>query len=128
MKFKKISLLLGASLLMAMPVMAGSVWQRMEGTLAPVHGTRVIVPEKYVLFNAAESALRAMLANVSDDPAQAMTIALPMPDGLFRSFRVWANHTMAPGLAARYTDIKTYTGVAVGAEAVTAKIDLTLKG
>ena len=64
----------------------------------------------------AERPARYRLLTLAEDrwPADTFELWLPRPDGTEVRFRVWPAPVLAPGLAARYPDIRTYAGVGAG--------------
>ncbi len=93
-----------------------------SASLMPFH------PRAYVSYRLDETELRAQMVSLSSDPQQGAIILLPLPDGTFRSFRVWQSSMMPDALAARYPDIKTFTGEAVDDGRITVKLDFTVFG
>ena len=93
-----------------------------SASLMPFH------PSAYLTYRLDEVELRSQMVNLSSDPRQGMIILLPLPDGTFRNFRVWQSSMMPDALAARYPDIKTFTGEAVDDGRITVKLDFTVFG
>ena len=93
-----------------------------SASLMPFH------PRNYKVYTLSETMLKLQMFGLSSDPQQGMVVTLPMPDGTFRNFKVWQSSMMAPELAAKYPDIKTFTGEAVDDHRITAKLDFTLFG
>ena len=93
-----------------------------SSSLMPFH------PTHYTTYRLDETPLRIQMFGLSTDPRSGMIIALPMPDGTFRNFRVWQAPMMPDELAAQFPDLKTFTGEAVDDGRITAKLDFTLFG
>jgi hypothetical protein len=55
-------------------------------------------------------------------------LALPRPDGTFETFDVVEAPVMAPGLQARYPQLRTYLGIGVDDPSASARISLTPSG
>lgn len=107
---------------------AGSVWTKVPVSQAPpAHLLRQNL-KKYALYRLDVAALKSQFWALSDNYANASVITLPMPDGTARDFKVWNTPMMEPELAARYPDIRTFSGEAVNDARVTAKFDFTLFG
>ncbi|GAA4460206.1 zinc-dependent metalloprotease family protein [Nemorincola caseinilytica] len=81
----------------------------------------------YLAYRADEAALRQLLSGTAAKGADRV-LDLPMPDGTFRTFRVWRSDVLPPALAARYPRIGTYSAVATDDAGVTAKLDMTAYG
>ena len=81
------------------------------------------------------TALRALLRQVPAMGASArggvgtgVLMALPMPDGSTGRFRIYETSVMAPALAARYPQIKTYSGIGVDDPTASVALDMTPLG
>lgn len=125
-KLKHLSLILVATCV-SLPSFAKEVWQIAPKNIV-ASGVQKLHPDEYVVYQADESALIQQLQNVSVLPEQSVGIMLPMPDGRFRAFHVWQTPVMAPALAARYPEIKTFTATADDNKSVSAKLDITTHG
>jgi hypothetical protein len=55
-------------------------------------------------------------------------IEVPMPEGYLAQFRVWESPVMAPELAARYPEIRTYIAQGMDDPAMNGRLDLTPHG
>jgi hypothetical protein len=104
-----------------------------DRTLALNAGKRVIIPETYLSFSLDKSAMAAFLRGVPVatgllQRSATPVIEIPMPDGSMSKFHIWETPVMAPGLAAKFPSIKTYSGQGIDDPAATIKIDLTELG
>jgi CSLREA domain-containing protein len=63
-----------------------------------------------------------------DARARALLLALPYPDGTFKTFRVVESLIMAPELAAQFPEIKTYVADSPDDPTASARLDLTPQG
>lgn len=104
------------------------VWKMVDSKEVAVTGVRIIIPQKYQTYTLNTGSLQLTLSQVSADPAQPTVVELPMPNGTQRMFKVWQTVVMAPTLAERYPEIKTFAGVAVDNGRVTARFDMTPSG
>jgi len=59
---------------------------------------------------------------------QAIVIALPLPNGSFVNFELTPESVMSDGLAKKYPNIRTFSGVAVDNSNNTGRFDITLNG
>ena len=77
-------------------------------------------------------ALDAVLRDAPrEDPARrdaGVVIALPMPDGTFARFRVVESPMVAPELAAKFPEIRTYTGQGLDDRTATTRFGWTPEG
>ena len=78
-----------------------------------------------------EPGLRAALATAPPEGrpgAAPLVLMLPQPDGTSARFTLREAPIMAPALAARYPQIKTYAGVGLDDATATVRLDLTPQG
>jgi hypothetical protein len=120
-------LLFSIAILCSFQLHATNYWQQVDASKAPKN-LQWQHPTHFLVYTVDEARLKLQMWNLSEDPAEAIVISLPMPDGSYRDFRVWQTPMMPATLAARYPDIKTFTGTAVDDGFVSAKLDFTVYG
>ncbi|HLO70600.1 MAG TPA: zinc-dependent metalloprotease family protein [Flavipsychrobacter sp.] len=96
------------------------MWSKLSNV--PTSVKQVVFPNAYTLLQLQESQLKSLLST------DGVTIQLPTPDGKTRSFTVASAPCMEAGLAAKFPEIKTYTGIATDNKSITAKFDFTYTG
>jgi hypothetical protein len=77
------------------------------------------------------AAARAVLATAPAEGqpgARPLVLALPLPDGRSARFAVFETDVMAPELAARFPEIRTYAGRGLDDASATLRLDLTPAG
>jgi hypothetical protein len=94
---------------------------------------RQVVPEAYRTVLLDRAGMAAALAQAPEERAArgtgaGLVLSLPMPDGTFADFRVVASSIMAPGLQARYPQLRTYLGQGITRPSATVRISDTPKG
>ncbi|MEO8804094.1 MAG: reprolysin-like metallopeptidase, partial [Rudaea sp.] len=69
--------------------------------------------------------LRTNLDTAADESSGAapLMLDLPMPDGSTTTFAVWRTQVMAPALAEKYPQIRSFAGYAAGHPEITARMD-----
>ncbi|MCC3156009.1 M12 family metallo-peptidase [Hymenobacter sp. 15J16-1T3B] len=125
-------LLSGAALLLALSSAraqqpAATLLRDAEPTASPL--AAALQSARPLLLDPATA--RAVLATAPPETragAQPLVLSLPLPDGSTQRFAVWQSSVMAPGLAARYPDIQTYTGRGLDEASATVRLDLTPAG
>ena len=112
-------LVMGA-VLMSSVVLAGdastsSLWTRRTTEVPAADLERKRVPAKHTAYQLKEKALLEVLrtAPPANENSRTVVVALPLPDGTFADFKVFETFNMAPELAAKYPDIKSYRGMAM---------------
>ena len=104
-------------------VSADRVWQSMdEAPLLASQPERWIVPQAYRTFRLDSGALQRIL-----DRAPGI-LTIPMPDGTFARFTVYDSPIMEPGLAAKFPEIRTFSGQGIDDKTATIRFDLTPSG
>lgn len=99
-----------------------------ESTVKSVPGDRFVVPSKarFTKINSAE--LRNFLwslpsvSQLGGSNANAPLMILPLPNGQDAKFRVWESTVMEPGLKAKFSEIRTFTGQGVDDPRATLKM------
>ncbi|HYP39285.1 MAG TPA: zinc-dependent metalloprotease family protein, partial [Chloroflexia bacterium] len=138
----RVKFLLLAAMLVALGLLGGSalpaaqtsdkIWRDVSESSINVKGARRIVPEKYRTLALDSAALTARLAQVPMENYavrnNGIALSLPMPDGSFSAFRVVEAPIMAPALAARYPQIKTYLGQGIDQPDAVVRFDRTPAG
>jgi hypothetical protein len=104
-----------------------------ESGIARSARARQIVPLHYRTYALNRGRLQALLAAAPAEAVQRpagspLALALPLPDGGFGTFTLVESPVMAPELAARYPQIRTYLGQGVEDPTATVRLDLTPKG
>ncbi|MES2702562.1 MAG: zinc-dependent metalloprotease family protein [Bacteroidota bacterium] len=107
---------------------APDVWTKVPESAAPSRSLMRIQPVHYAVYTLNEAALKPLMFNLSTAPEEGIIISLPMADGSSKDFKVWAAPMLQGRLAERYADIRTFTGVAVNDQRITAKLDFTVFG
>jgi hypothetical protein len=77
------------------------------------------------------AALRAALVQAPTEAqpgAAPLVVTLPLPDGTTGRFAVRQSWVMAPSLAARFPEIKTFAGVGLDDAAASVRLDITPQG
>lgn len=104
------------------------VWHNVPAENVPASGIRYLNPDKFMVYRMDLQSLKPLLNATGTQPVDAVIIELPMPDGALRAFKVWQSNTMAPELAAKYPEIKTFNAMATDNSGATAKLDYTVFG
>lgn len=106
-----------------------SFWQVSTDKEVNVPGEQKLFPKSYLLAKLNTPAFRQFQFLIpSDETGAPVFITLPTPDGGTMDFRIFEAPMMEAPLAAKYPDIKTYTGISTTDERITAKFDYTLFG
>jgi hypothetical protein len=111
------------------------LWQRVAGMPAPDRaGARpAIKPQRFDGYTLNRGNMAALLATAPRERSQAarakpLVLSLPVPGGGFQRFALEESAIMAPGLAARHPEIKTYAGRGIDDAAATIHADLSQLG
>lgn len=101
---------------------------------SPMTGNRIIfIPQSYKTFHLAEDAFRQSLATaplakniaVSKSP---FVISVPNAKGGMERFRIAESPVMSAALAAKYPQLRSYTGQGIDDPTATIRFDITQKG
>ncbi|MGA9335024.1 MAG: reprolysin-like metallopeptidase, partial [Rudaea sp.] len=113
--------------LLAMPyAFAGTaVWHDRSARPGEDTSTLDAPLREYRALNLDIAALRTTLDNAVDEGngAAPLMLKLPMPDGGTTTFEVWRTQVMAPTLAAKFPQIRSFAGYAVGHPEIAARLD-----
>ena len=110
------------------------VWSSATAEMRSVDPNRVrIKPQAFQLASMQTDAIRAALINapleVHVRPSDSnQIITLPMPDGTYARFQVVEAPIMAPELAVKFPQIKTYLGQGIDDPSASVRFDVTPKG
>jgi hypothetical protein len=108
---------------------SNSFWQLSTDKEVNVPGEQKLFPKSYILAKLNTPAFRQFQFLIpANETGMPVVISLPTPDGGTMDFRIFEAPMMEAPLAAKYPDIKTYTGVSTTNENVTAKFDYTVFG
>ncbi|MCC3154237.1 M12 family metallo-peptidase [Hymenobacter sp. BT770] len=80
-------------------------------------------PASWFTLDAAQLATRLAAAPPETRPTEAVTLELPYPDGTLHRFALTQVPVMAPALAARFPQIRTYAGHAQDDPATTVRLE-----
>ncbi len=112
---------------------ADGIWSFVEETAVAIVGQRQIVPKQYRTVRLNESGLAEVLQRAPREfseaaKSQRVTLALPMPDGDFITFRIEESPVMEAALAEKFPAIKTYRGRGDDDPTLSVRIDSTPAG
>ncbi len=110
-----------------------AIWSDVSEAQISLQGERWIVPSSYRTVALDSGALSTVLqAAPLEGSANAgvanVILALPLPDGTFASFRIQESPIMAPELAAKFPEIRTYNGQGIDEPTATVRFDQTPAG
>ena len=127
--------LLVFTLLSTMGASAGAplVWSTINEQAVALRGERQIVPNAYRLVTTDQQALAKLLASAplersADAEQRTVILPLPLPNGAVGRFSIVESPIMAPELAAKFPEIKTYTGQGLDDRSATVRLDRTPAG
>lgn len=94
---------------------------------------RAVMPLAYRSLRIDQAALDRVLSFAPAEAAvrvadSSVTLQLPLPDGRYESFRIVESPVMAPELAARYPQIRSWLGQGIDDPTATVRLDRSHKG
>lgn len=110
------------------------IWKEADDSALSQRGLeRQIIPQAYKTFRLNKDVLKVVLESApmeftASGKISNVILTLPMPDGSFAKFRIQESPIMAAKLAAKYPDIKTYSGQGIDNPTATTRFDLTPEG
>ena len=102
------------------------IWQDVPEVALRSSGQRQIVPSDYRLVRTDFASLTKQLVGKAE--GESFEMVLPLPNGEFGRFQVAYAPIMAPELAAKYPQIRTYRGQGLGDPTATVRFDTTPSG
>jgi hypothetical protein len=123
-----------ASFGQAQPQGFTNLWQRADQITQDRPASETwIRPDVFRCFHLSHTALGAILGRAPKESALSVArsesvIALPMPDGTSGRLRFVESPVMAPELAAKFPELKTYVGQGIDDPKATVRFDLTPAG
>lgn len=116
------------------PASPDNLWREISDTaLARRALQRQLIPKSYRTFRLNQTALKSLLGATPMEFTGAARdsqslITLPLPDGTYSRFRIVESPIMAPELAAKFPEIKTYSGQGIDDPTATTRFDVTPAG
>ncbi len=101
-----------------------------DAILIPSGEERTIIPEQYRALALDFESLKTTLASAPMEftSATPLIITLPLPNGENASFEVFESPVMAPGLAAKFPNIKSFSATGLNNKLLRARFDYASKG
>ena len=111
----------------------GGVWRDVAQRDVQPAGERWIVPERFRMVALDSAAFEAQFFAAPREftaaaRANPVIVALPMPDGDVARFAIVETEVMAPELAAKFPEIRTWAGQGIDDPASTVRLDWTPQG
>jgi len=109
------------------------LWVDVDARSLSMTADRRIVPEKYRTLRLDRGMLNNVLAAARPEIERDVTsgsniIELPMPDGSFAKFRFFDSPIMETELAAKFPEIRTFSGQGIDDPATIVRFDVTQRG
>ncbi len=123
----------GAAPTVNLQAASSGMWRDVEQRSVVAAGERMTVPQRYrlVALDAAVFNETMALAPMEFSAAArqvALVVTLPLPDGGTGRFQIEETQLMAPALAAKFPEIRTWTGQGIDDPSATARLDWTPQG
>lgn len=123
------------TLALVVPSIAGAaLWTAIDENAIQATGDRIITPTAYRTYEIDLQGMVDLLATAPSDvagvrPSQSTTtLEVPMPDGTMATFRVVESPIVAPELAAKFPENKTYRGHGVTDPTASMRFDVVPTG
>ncbi|MFO1322641.1 MAG: M12 family metallo-peptidase [Burkholderiales bacterium] len=112
---------------------SGGLWRDVAEGDFQVAGERLTVPQRYRVVALNPQALQqqffpAAMEGTEAARANPVVVSLPMPDGDVGRFEIVETAVMAPELAAKFPEIRTWAGQGIDDPAATVRLDWTPLG
>jgi hypothetical protein len=116
-----------------LPAITQGIWKDVSADSASSAGRRTAVPQSYRVISLDTVAFdnvfsRAPMVGTAAAQTNPLVVSVPLPDGTTGRFAVYETQIMAPELAAKFPEIKTWSGQGLDEPAATIHIDKTLQG
>ncbi len=126
-------LLLSVLLYMSTAFSQYDLWNEQNESEIEIVGERYIKPNTYKVFKLNLDAFSALLSDVPMEYSMEATtkiriIHIPMPDGSFQRFRFVESPVMAPELARKAPDVRTFLGYGIDDKYASVRFDITPQG
>jgi hypothetical protein len=110
-----------------------SLWNNVDEAQIVTVGERHIVPQLYRTIKLDVNGMKNFLSEAplefSDETRSKLVVLyLPMPDGSLQRFSIVESPIMAPELASKYPEIKTYMGKGIDDPYASVRFDFTIHG
>ena len=109
---------------------SASFWQDVNAGVVNMYGARYSTPLAYRTLQLDVNAMRQHLLEApmefsASARSKSLVLSLPMPGGSIDDFEIFESPVMAPALAAKYPEIKTYAGTGISDPRAHIRIDIT---
>lgn len=110
-----------------------SIWRDLPTQASTQARSRAKRPEHFISKGINRAALNKALSRVPKEnrknaKQRGEVISLPMPDGKLQYFEIFETSVMAPELAAKFPEIKTYVGRSLEDATASVRIDVSPQG